>query len=282
MKVISSIHELRDQLRGQNRIAFVPTMGNLHEGHLSLMRLARQHGDPVVASIFVNRLQFGPNEDFDKYPRTLQDDIEKLQKEGVYVLFAPTERDMYPEPQEYRVDPPHDLGDILEGEFRPGFFNGVCTVVMKLFSCAQPRVAVFGKKDYQQLMIVRRMANQFALPIDIVPAETVRAEDGLALSSRNRYLSPDERAEAPMLYRTLHQVRDQVLANAGGGAELTAVEAQALDALKARGWKPDYVSIRKRSNLQAPSRDEYAAGEPLVVLAAAKLGATRLIDNLEI
>ncbi|ALD89709.1 pantoate--beta-alanine ligase [Cupriavidus gilardii] len=282
MKVISSIHELRDQLRGQNRIAFVPTMGNLHEGHLSLMRLARQHGDPVVASIFVNRLQFGPNEDFDKYPRTLQDDIEKLQKEGVYVLFAPTERDMYPEPQEYRVDPPHDLGDILEGEFRPGFFNGVCTVVMKLFSCTQPRVAVFGKKDYQQLMIVRRMANQFALPIDIVPAETVRAEDGLALSSRNRYLSADERAEAPTLYRTLHQVRDQVLANAGGGTELSAVEAQALDALKARGWKPDYVSIRKRSNLQAPSRDEYAAGEPLVVLAAAKLGATRLIDNLEI
>lgn len=281
MKVISSIQELRDQLRGQNRIAFVPTMGNLHEGHLSLMRLARQHGDPVVASIFVNRLQFGPNEDFDKYPRTLQEDIDKLQKEGVYVLFAPTERDMYPEPQEYRVDPPHDLGDILEGEFRPGFFNGVCTVVMKLFSCTQPRVAVFGKKDYQQLMIVRRMANQFALPIDIVPAETVRAEDGLALSSRNRYLSQAERAEAPTLYRTLHQVRDAVLAQAGK-AELTTVEAHALDALKARGWKPDYISIRKRSNLQAPTREEYEAGEPLVVLAAAKLGATRLIDNLEI
>ncbi|CAJ94035.1 pantoate--beta-alanine ligase [Cupriavidus necator] len=282
MKVISSIQELRDQLRGQNRAAFVPTMGNLHEGHLSLMRLARQHGDPVVASIFVNRLQFGPNEDFDKYPRTLQDDIEKLQKEGVYVLFAPSERDMYPEPQEYRVEPPHDLGDILEGEFRPGFFKGVCTVVMKLFSCAQPRVAVFGKKDYQQLMIVRRMVQQFALPIDIIPAETIRAEDGLALSSRNRYLSPDERAEAPVLYRTLHDVRDTVLGSDRASADLLAVEANAKESLARRGWKPDYVSIRKRVDLQAPTREEFLAGEPLVILTAAKLGATRLIDNLEI
>lgn len=280
MKVISSIQALRDQLRGQNRVAFVPTMGNLHEGHLSLMRLARQHGDPVVASIFVNRLQFGPNEDFDKYPRTLQDDIEKLQSEGVYVLFAPTEADMYPEPQEYRVDPPHDLGDILEGEFRPGFFKGVCTVVMKLFCCVQPRVAVFGKKDYQQLMIVRRMAQQFALPVDIIPAETIRAEDGLALSSRNRYLGEAERAEAPILYKTLHEVRDTVLGN--GNADLLAVEADAIARLQARGWKPDYVSIRKRHNLQAPTREEFAAGEPLVVLTAAKLGNTRLIDNLEI
>ncbi|MEM5276577.1 pantoate--beta-alanine ligase [Cupriavidus taiwanensis] len=282
MKVISSIQELRDQLRGQNRAAFVPTMGNLHEGHLSLMRLARQHGDPVVASIFVNRLQFGPNEDFDKYPRTLQDDIEKLQSEGVYVLFAPSERDMYPVPQEYRVEPPHDLGDILEGEFRPGFFKGVCTVVMKLFSCAQPRVAVFGKKDYQQLMIVRQMVQQFALPIDIIPAETVRAEDGLALSSRNRYLSPDERAEAPVLYRTLHDVRDTVLGGDRASADLLAVEAGARASLQQRGWKPDYVSIRKRVNLQAPTREEFLAGEPLVILTAARLGATRLIDNLEI
>ncbi|PZX29329.1 pantothenate synthetase [Cupriavidus phytorum] len=282
MKVISSIQELRDQLRGQNRAAFVPTMGNLHEGHLSLMRLARQHGDPVVASIFVNRLQFGPNEDFDKYPRTLQDDIEKLQSEGVYVLFAPSERDMYPVPQEYRVEPPHDLGDILEGEFRPGFFKGVCTVVMKLFSCAQPRVAVFGKKDYQQLMIVRQMVQQFALPIDIIPAETVRAEDGLALSSRNRYLSPDERAEAPVLYRTLHDVRDTVLGGDRASANLLSVEASARASLEQRGWKPDYVSIRKRVNLQAPTREEFLAGEPLVILTAAKLGATRLIDNLEI
>ncbi len=283
MKVISSIQELRDQLRGQNRVAFVPTMGNLHEGHLSLMRLARQHGDPVVASIFVNRLQFGPNEDFAKYPRTLQDDIEKLQKEGVYVLFAPTERDMYPEPQEYRVDPPHDLGDILEGEFRPGFFKGVCTVVMKLFCCVQPRVAVFGKKDYQQLMIVRRMANQFALPVDIIPAETVRAEDGLALSSRNMYLSGDERAEAPELYRALHQVRQDVLETVlQGQATPDEVVAKAMEHLRGRGWQPDYIAVRRRSDLQAPTPENIAAGEPLVVLTAAKLGKTRLIDNLEI
>lgn len=283
MKVISSIQELRDQLRGQNRVAFVPTMGNLHEGHLSLMRLARQHGDPVVASIFVNRLQFGPNEDFDKYPRTLQEDIEKLQKEGVYVLFAPTERDMYPEPQEYRVEPPHDLGDILEGEFRPGFFKGVCTVVMKLFSCVQPRVAVFGKKDYQQLMIVRSMANQFAVPVDIIPAETVRAEDGLALSSRNVYLSNEERAEAPELYRTLGQVRQTVLETVlQGQASPEEVTAKALEHLRGRGWQPDYVAVRRRSDLQRPTPENIAAGEPLVVLTAAKLGKTRLIDNLEI
>lgn len=277
MKVISSIHELRDQLRGQNRTAFVPTMGNLHEGHLSLMRLARQHGDPVVASIFVNRLQFGPNEDFDKYPRTLEADIEKLQKENVYVLFAPTERDMYPQPQEYRLHPPHDLGDILEGEFRPGFFTGVCTVVMKLMSCVQPRVAVFGKKDYQQLMIVRQMCQQFALPTDIVAAETVRDTDGLALSSRNRFLNETERAEAPMLAATLARVREAVLS---GRRDFLAIEREAIDSLAARGWKPDYVAVRKRSDLLAPTAQELDA--PLVVLAAAKLGTTRLIDNLEI
>lgn len=279
MKVISSIHELRDQMRGQNRVAFVPTMGNLHEGHLSLMRLARQHGDPVVASIFVNRLQFGPNEDFDKYPRTMAEDIEKLQKENVYVLFAPTERDMYPEPQEYRILPPHDLGDILEGEFRPGFFTGVCTVVTKLMSCVQPKVAVFGKKDYQQLMIVRRMCHQLALPVEIIAAETVRDHDGLALSSRNRYLSATERAEAPELVRTLQQVRETVL---GGATDLATLEGEASARLGQRGWKPDYIAIRKRASLLPPSAAELAAGEPLVVLAAAKLGATRLIDNLEI
>ncbi|KGE05552.1 pantothenate synthetase [Burkholderia gladioli] len=279
MKVISTIQELRDQLRGQNRTAFVPTMGNLHEGHLSLMRLARQHGDPVVASIFVNRLQFGPNEDFDKYPRTLQDDIEKLQSENVYVLFAPTERDLYPEPQEYRVQPPHDLGDILEGEFRPGFFTGVCTVVTKLMACVQPKVAVFGKKDYQQLMIVRRMCHQLALPVDIVAAETVRNDDGLALSSRNRYLSEAERAEAPELARALQRVRETVL---GGERDLAKVETAAREALAKRGWQPDYIAVRRRANLVAPSAEQLEGGEPLVVLAAAKLGATRLIDNLEI
>jgi pantoate--beta-alanine ligase len=279
MKIISSIDELRDQLRGQLRTAFVPTMGNLHEGHLSLMRLARKHGDPVVASIFVNRLQFGPNEDFDKYPRTFQADVEKLEKEGVYVLFAPTEKDLYPEPQEYRVRPPDDLGNILEGEFRPGFFTGVTTVVLKLFSCVQPRVAVFGKKDYQQLMIVRNMAKQFALPTEIIAAETYRADDGLALSSRNGYLSAQERAEAPQLYKLLNDVANEVRA---GHLDMFELERHAMARLAERGWKPDYISVRKRADLQPPSAGDLAQGAQLVVLAAAKLGMTRLIDNLEI
>ncbi|SDV48001.1 pantoate--beta-alanine ligase [Chitinasiproducens palmae] len=276
MKVIHTIEELRDQLRGQNRVAFVPTMGNLHDGHLSLMRLARQHGDPVVASIFVNRLQFGPNEDFDSYPRTLANDIEKLERENVYVLFAPNERELYPEPQQYRVQPPADLGDILEGEFRPGFFQGVCTVVLKLFSCVQPTAAIFGKKDYQQLMVLRRMAQQFSLPINVVAAETVRAEDGLALSSRNSYLSADARAEAPRLYATLAHLSAQV---AGGRRDFAALEDEAMRMLGEAGWQPDYIAVRRRHDLQRPAADENAA---LVVLAAARLGSTRLIDNLEI
>ena len=279
MKIISSIDALRDQLRGQLRTVFVPTMGNLHEGHLSLMRLARKHGDPIVASIFVNRLQFGPNEDFDKYPRTFQADVEKLEKEGVYVLFAPTEKDLYPEPQAFRVSPPDDLGNILEGEFRPGFFTGVTTVVLKLFSCVQPRVAVFGKKDYQQLMMVRNMAKQFALPTEIIAAETWRADDGLALSSRNMYLSADERAEAPSLYAQLQAVADEVR---GGHLDIFELERAAMAKLAARGWQPDYISIRKRADLQPPSAGDLAQAEPLVVVAAAKLGRTRLIDNLEI
>jgi pantoate--beta-alanine ligase len=283
MKIISDIQELRDHLRGQNRASFVPTMGNLHEGHLSLMRLARQHGDPVVASIFVNRLQFGPNEDFDSYPRTMQADIDQLEKEGVYILFAPTERDLYPQPQEYRVDPPQQLGDILEGEFRPGFFKGVCTVVLKLFSCVQPKVAVFGKKDYQQLMIIRQMAKQFAIPIDIVPGETIRAEDGLALSSRNTYLSTAERAEAPQLQKLLNEVRKQVLDLKERNAEaLSAIEKKAVAQLTSRGWQPDYIAIRQQSDLAPSSDANLQAGEPLVILTAAKLGKTRLIDNLEI
>jgi pantoate--beta-alanine ligase len=280
MKVVHTIEDLRDQLRGQNRIAFVPTMGNLHAAHLSLMAMAHQHGDPVVASIFVNRLQFGPNEDFDKYPRTLQDDIEKLQKHNhVYVLFAPNEQEMYPEPQNYRVQPPHDLGDILEGEFRPGFFVGVSTVVLKLFSCVQPRVAIFGKKDYQQLMIVRNMCRQFALPTEIIPHETVRDPDGLALSSRNRFLTETERKEAPRLYATLNAVRDRLR---GGETDVARIEHDAARELAANGWKVDYIAVRRRRDLNAPDTGEVAAGEPLVALAAAKLGATRLIDNLEI
>ncbi len=283
MKIISDINELRDHLRGQNRASFVPTMGNLHEGHLSLMRLARQHGDPVVASIFVNRLQFGPNEDFDSYPRTMQADIDKLEKEGVYILFAPTERDLYPQPQEYRVDPPQQLGDILEGEFRPGFFKGVCTVVLKLFSCVQPKVAVFGKKDYQQLMIIRQMAKQFAIPVDIIPAETIRAEDGLALSSRNGYLSTEERAEAPELQKLLNEVRNQVLELKERNIEaLSSIEKAAVAQLTSRGWQPDYIAIRQQSDLAPSNNAHLQAGEPLVILTAAKLGKTRLIDNLEI
>jgi pantoate--beta-alanine ligase len=283
MKIISDINELRDHLRGQNRTSFVPTMGNLHEGHLSLMRLARQHGDPVVASIFVNRLQFGPNEDFDSYPRTMQADIDKLEQEGVYILFAPTEKDLYPQPQEYRVDPPQQLGDILEGEFRPGFFKGVCTVVLKLFSCVQPRVAVFGKKDYQQLMIVRQMASQFALPVDIVPAETIRAEDGLALSSRNIYLSESERAEAPALQRQLSTMREQVLSlKEKTLSSLMDIEAKALTQMQTRGWQPDYMAIRQQRDLAKPTQADLDAGQPLVIVTAAKLGKTRLIDNLEI
>ncbi|MEO6959097.1 MAG: pantoate--beta-alanine ligase [Burkholderiaceae bacterium] len=280
MKVVHTVEELRDQLRGQLRVAFVPTMGNLHQAHLSLMKLARQHGDPVVASIFVNRLQFGPNEDFDRYPRTLQSDIDKLESErDVYVLFAPDEREMYPEPQNYQVQPPAGLGDILEGHFRPGFFAGVCTVVMKLFSCVQPSVAVFGKKDYQQLMIVRNMCRQFQLPVTILAHETVRDPDGLALSSRNMFLDTVERSEAPALFATLNDLKRKIKAGRTDQAEL---EAGAQAQLTGRGWVVDYVSLRRQRDLNSPTFDEIRDGEPLVILAAAKLGKTRLIDNLEI
>jgi pantoate--beta-alanine ligase len=280
-------------------------MGNLHEGHLSLMRVAARLGDPVVASIFVNRLQFTPNEDFDQYPRTFEADCEKLEREGVYVLFAPDENELYPVPQEYRVSPPTGLGDILEGEFRPGFFTGVTTVVLKLFNCVQPMVAVFGKKDYQQLMVLRRMAEQFALPTEIVPAETVRAPDGLALSSRNGYLSPEDRARAPMLHEVLRETVQELQVNlvatrAGANScapagpvlqtptvsdiwpQALAAEQKALDRLTGLGWVPDYVAVRRRADLLTPTLADVARAEPLVVLAAARLGATRLIDNLEV
>ena len=286
MKVVHTIDELRSQLRGQLRTAFVPTMGNLHEGHLSLMRLAANHGDPVGASIFVNRLQFGPHEDFDQYPRTLQEDIAKLESEGVYVLFAPDEREMYPVPQEFRISPPKHLGDILEGEFRPGFFVGVTTVVMKLFQCVQPQYSVFGKKDYQQLMIVRRMCEQFSIPTQIIPAETVREPDGLAMSSRNRYLSAEQRAEAIWLSKTLQEVAQRVrTAIAQSGLQLDEIadlEAAACQILNQRGWKTDYIAIKRRSDLTAPQAQDLAEPDRLVVLGASKLGATRLIDNLEI
>jgi pantoate--beta-alanine ligase len=280
LKVVHTIEELRDQLRGQLRVSFVPTMGNLHEGHLALMKLARQHGDPVVASIFVNRLQFGPNEDFERYPRTLQDDIAKLERDrNVYVLFAPDERELYPEPQSYRVQPPQELGDILEGEHRPGFFGGVSTVVLKLFSCVQPRVAVFGKKDYQQLMVIRNMCRQFQLPVEILAHETVRADDGLALSSRNVYLQDNERKEAPQLFALLQSMQSKLRA---GRHDVEQLSAEVTSVLAKRGWEVDYIAVRRQRDLHKPTIEQVAAGEPLVALAAAKLGATRLIDNLEL
>ncbi|MGG4605480.1 pantoate--beta-alanine ligase [Paenalcaligenes sp. Me131] len=280
MKVVHTIQELRDHLHGQTRVAFVPTMGNLHEGHLALMRLARQHGDPVVASIFVNPLQFGPNEDFNQYPRTLQQDIDKLEAaRDVYVLFAPSEKEMYPEPQSFRIDTPKGLGDILEGECRPGFFEGVSTVVMKLFSCVQPRVAVFGKKDYQQLMVVRSMCRQFQLPVEVMAHETVREKSGLALSSRNRYLSDHEKAKAPQLYACLQAVRAQIQS---GCTDVAQIEHDAAQRLALEGWDVDYLTLRRQRDLLTPAADEIKAGEALVALGAAKLGSTRLIDNLEI
>ena len=274
MLIHSAIADLRAALKNRGRIVFVPTMGNLHAGHISLMEQARAHGDTVVASIFVNRLQFGPNEDFDKYPRTFQADCDKLAAAGVDVLFAPTEADLYPEPQEYFIEPP-GIQNVLDGEFRPGHFRGVATVVTKLFNCVQPDAAVFGKKDYQQLMVIRNMTRQLALPIEIIGGDTVRADDGLALSSRNGYLSDAERAEAPRLYRLLNQIRDAVRA---GRTDYTVLENEAVSALTAAGWKTDYVAIRQQSDL-SPAK---AGNGPLVVLAASRLGTTRLIDNIEI
>jgi pantoate--beta-alanine ligase len=274
MYIANTIEELRGRLSASKRPAFVPTMGNLHDGHIALVKQARPLGDATVASIFVNRLQFLPHEDFDTYPRTWDSDCEKLRAAGCDVLFAPTEKVLYPEPQTCKVHPDPALADILEGHFRPGFFVGVCTVVMKLFQCVQPRVAVFGKKDYQQLMMIRHMVRQFALPIEIVGGETFRADDGLALSSRNGYLSKDERAEAVQLSKALRAMAEAVRE---GERDLAAIEARAMQSLAQRGWQPDYLVLRRRSDLQAPS-----AGEPLVALAAARLGSTRLIDNLEI
>jgi len=274
MQIARTIPELRELIGEGRRPAFVPTMGNLHEGHLALVSKARTLGDISVASIFVNRLQFLPHEDFDTYPRTWESDCEKLRSAGCDVLFAPDEKALYPEPQTCKVHPDPLIADTLEGEFRPGFFTGVCTVVMKLFACVQPRYAVFGKKDYQQLMVIRHMVRQFALPMEVVGAETERADDGLALSSRNGYLGAQERIEAHHLSATLRAVARAVRE---GERDFAAIEARASAGLTARGWKPDYVALRRRSDLQQP-----AHGDPLVVLAAARLGGTRLIDNLEI
>ena len=279
MDIVRSIPELRAALQGRPASAFVPTMGNLHDGHLALItqaRAAAPPGHPVVASIFVNRLQFAPHEDFDAYPRTFERDVALLAAQGCDLLFAPRETDLYPEPQDVKVHPPAELADVLEGAFRPGFFVGVCTVVAKLFNAVQPRWAVFGKKDYQQLMVIRHMVRQMALPIEVLAGETCRAADGLALSSRNAYLSAAERSEATALSQTLSEVANAVQA---GRRDLAALEAQAMDRLRSRGWVPDYVALRQQQGLALPGAD---VSVPLVVVAAARLGKTRLIDNLEI
>ena len=282
MRVLHTLAELRAALADTPRPAFVPTMGNLHDGHLSLIRQARTLVGPgvqVVASIFVNRLQFGPNEDFDRYPRTLARDCELLEGAGCDLVFAPDERELYPTPQTFKVVPDAALADLLEGHFRPGFFTGVCTVVMKLLQCVQPQVAVFGRKDYQQLMVIRRMVEQFAMPVRIVAGDTARADDGLALSSRNGYLSAAERAEAVQLSLALQAMQAAIRA---GERDVTAIEARAMATMAARDWKPDYMTLRRRADLLAPTEADLVSGTPLVALAAAKLGATRLIDNLEV
>jgi pantoate--beta-alanine ligase len=272
MEIITSAAHLRNRLVAAGAIAFVPTMGNLHQGHLQLMRLARQHGNLVIASIFVNRLQFGPNDDFDRYPRTFENDCAALEREGIDIVFVPGEVEMYPVAQTYRVTPP-PFADELEGKFRPGFFHGVCTVVLKLFNLVRPDVAVFGKKDRQQLQIVRGMVEQFNLPIEILPAETVRASDGLALSSRNNFLSASERTEAPRLFHTLSSVACEMVRGKNSYPDL---EVRGRAELERHGWKVDYIAIR----------DDVEEREPLpsvsrIVLGAATLGTTRLIDNVD-
>jgi pantoate--beta-alanine ligase len=264
MRIVRQIDELRSAAAELPGLALVPTMGNLHDGHVALMHLARGRARHLAVSIFVNRLQFAPGEDFDSYPRSFEADCTRLRGASVDLLFAPDEGVLYPEPQAFVIEPPAIAGE-LEGRFRPRFFNGVATVVLKLFNCVQPRVAVFGKKDYQQLHLIRGMARQLNLPVEILAGETVRESDGLAMSSRNGYLSAAERAEAPRLQRVLQKVRDGM-----------ACEA-AVEELAAAGWKPDYVEVRRRRDLALPESGE----NEVVVLAAARLGGTRLIDNLE-
>ena len=275
MKIIHTIQELRDWRREAGSVAFVPTMGNLHEGHLALVREAAKRADQVVVSIFVNRLQFGQGEDFDRYPRTLEQDAAKLAGEGVAVLFAPSEQELYPNvAQQYNVEPPN-LQNELCGAFRPGHFRGVATVVAKLFNIVEPDYACFGKKDYQQLVILQGMATDLNFRVEIVPVDIGRAADGLALSSRNQYLSEAERKQAPQLYRELQAVARAV---ENGNRDYAALEQQAAANLKQAGWQVDYVEIRHAGNLQVA----HVGDSELVVLAAARLGNTRLIDNIEI
>lgn len=283
MLIARTVAELRQHLSAYKKPAFVPTMGNLHEGHLSLMRMAKAQGDISVASIFVNRLQFLPGEDFASYPRTFDSDCDKLRSVGCDLLFAPDETELYPQVQSFKLLPDPALADILEGQFRPGFFTGVCTVVLKLFHCVFAHsggVAVFGQKDFQQLLILRRMMSQLAMPIDIVTGATTRAPDGLALSSRNGYLSTEERAEAVQLSVALNQLAQAVRAAAGsGGFDVAAAEAAAMAGLRHRGWAPDYITLRHQHDLSPVTA---VGSEPMVVLGAARLGKTRLIDNFEV
>jgi pantoate--beta-alanine ligase len=274
MEVIKTVKELRERLKREPEVACVPTMGNIHDGHLSLVGIAKSQAPVTVTTIFVNRLQFGQGEDFEKYPRTFADDCARLEAAGNTIVFAPDEKEMYPEPQTFYVDLPK-VANKLEGRFRPGHFRGMATVVLKLFNTVQPQYAVFGKKDYQQLAIVRQLVDQFALPIRIIPAETVRAEDGLALSSRNRFLSPAERKEATRLREAILGVRDAVI---GGDRNFIAMEYAAGALLARHGWHVDYVVVRNQRAVMRPEPQDKA----LVVLGAAKLGQTRLIDNQEI
>ncbi|MDP3125415.1 MAG: pantoate--beta-alanine ligase [Thiobacillus sp.] len=274
MQVLHTIAELRTALAGQAGTAFVPTMGNLHAGHMSLVELAKQHGQPVVASIFVNPLQFGAGEDFERYPRTLDADCDKLAAAGCDIVFAPAVSEMYPVPQSFTVQPSDSLTRDLDGAFRPGHFSGVATVVLKLFNLVQPRVAVFGKKDYQQWLVIRELVRQFNLPIEIVAGDTLREADRLAMSSRNGYLDASERIQAVRLQHELATIRASV---ESGERDYASLSATACRHLKMAGWRVDYIELRDAMNLQTPAPDS----RQLVVLGAAWLGKTRLIDNLD-
>ncbi|MHB8741626.1 MAG: pantoate--beta-alanine ligase [Sulfuricaulis sp.] len=270
---------LKDQIarlrQGGKRVALVPTMGNLHAGHVRLMQEARQHAQVVVASIYINPLQFGHNEDFEAYPRTPAHDKVVLLSAGVNVLFRPSEAEIYPRGHDAQtfIEVP-GLSDALCGAFRPGHFRGVTTVVNRLLSLAAPDVAIFGKKDYQQWLLIRLMVADLGLPVEIVGVDTVREPDGLAMSSRNNYLTPEERKAAPMMYETLCATRDRVRRH---GSVTREAEAAAMESLKVHGFRPDYVSIRRQKDLAEPLAED----QLLVVLAAAWQGKTRLIDNIE-
>jgi pantoate--beta-alanine ligase len=280
MDTLTTISAVREQVRRWRnegrRVAFVPTMGNLHAGHMSLIEAARRHGDRFVASIFVNPMQFGPNEDYAHYPRTPQQDERMLAEAGCSLMFMPDVAEIYPNGAERatRVDVPN-LSRILDGEFRPGHFEGVSTIVATLFHIVEPDVAVFGEKDFQQLTIIRRMVADLCLPVEIVGAPTVRDSDGLAMSSRNQYLSPTERQTAPRIYQTLLAAANRLKA---GDTEFASIERTGVAALEQAGMKPDYFSIRRAQDLGAPAPDT----RHLVVLTAARLGKARLIDNVQI